>query len=69
MRWKRLPRKDYTQWHEWFAWKPVVAVTKGLGSDGVWLETIERRWVPSEYGPYSGNWKYRFGPEDKPEKI
>lgn len=43
-------RTIWTEWHDWFAWRPVkalsysdVAVGEGSGYCWAWLETIERR--------------------------
>jgi len=46
----RLALKDTTNWHEWFAWRPVLASGKL-----VWLERVERRIVDNihdRYGEY-----------------
>lgn len=37
------------QWHRWFAWHPVT-----IGSERVWLTTIERRCTI--YGGGAGDW-------------
>jgi len=40
----KLPIKDKTKWHDWFAWRPVK-ITKNNGNpcnEWRWLETVER---------------------------
>lgn len=60
-------KKNYQEWHRWFAWHPVkVKITDDIWG-WVWLKTIERRW---ENNYLSGNtpdywrgyeyWDYRI---------
>jgi len=37
----KKPVKDYTEWHKWFAWYPVMV--KPGDTYIVWLESVERR--------------------------
>lgn len=46
--------------HDWFAWKPVLAVTKGVNGHTyrwVWLKTVRRRYA-SAAG--IGQWAYEI---------
>ena len=53
MRWKIKEHTDSTQWHHWFAWRPVTAE-----GERVWLEWVWRRWVDEQWpSPYHG-WIY-----------
>ena len=49
-----------SEWHRWFAWRPVVVVTEEGGSEyWVWMETVERKWGS---GKYTGRRKWRYRP-------
>jgi hypothetical protein len=60
MRWTRRG-PDLTQWHPWFAWRPV-RLGRQFHADGsiterhVWGELVERKLVPEHMGSY---WAYR----------
>ena len=41
----RLPRKDRTLWHPWFAWYPHT-----VDQEYVWLEWLEVRYEETEFG-------------------
>lgn len=62
------PPKDYihyTQWHDWFAWHPVIVEYCGTGYSLnmlatrklVWLRTVERK---VEYFAVDWMWFYRL---------
>lgn len=51
----RFKIKNKEEWHEWFAWYPVV-----IGDDIVWLETVRRRKYRTynDYSMYYLRWEY-----------
>jgi hypothetical protein len=58
---KRIP--DRTQWHPWWAWRPVKTST-GVWA---WCEDVRRRWnfdlnpwVHSGYSGTDGGWEYEL---------
>ncbi len=59
-----LREQSRSDWHRWFAWRPVV-VNTGEGSQyweyWVWLEVVERKWGTSRY---SGQQKWRYRPAE-----
>jgi hypothetical protein len=60
MRWE-LVGPDITQWHTWFAWRPVKGPRKPkiigvVHEQWMWLEIVERRLVQEHMGSY---WEYR----------
>lgn len=50
MRWHRK-YADMTEWHDWFAWHPVILVSR----ERVWLEVVHRRSVSTMMGAF---WEY-----------
>lgn len=49
MRFKLRTHRDYTNWHKWFAWHPMI-----VEDHFVWLEYIDRKWFCDfEYYEYS----------------
>ena len=51
-----------TEWHKWFAWRPVrLGRFEGTGPV-VWLAWVERRYEPGPLNRYYGvrDWQYRF---------
>lgn len=59
----RFQARDKEQWHDWFAWWPVL-----VGGELVWWERVQRRWNsgtnlvcidPYDPGEYAGAWEYR----------
>jgi len=51
-------KEKQEEWHNWFAWYPVYE-SENYGIKIFWLETIQRKWVPSKgYGHY-GNYTYK----------
>lgn len=58
---KEEKRREYSSWHEWFAWYPVQVPEEKCW---VWLETIERRlyYTSREIGlqTFAGyDWEYK----------
>lgn len=45
MKWTLGPKKDYSEWHRWFAWRPVPLYQRPYREprQWVWLEWVERR--------------------------
>jgi hypothetical protein len=54
MKWNGETTLDYWkrvgEWHEWFAWRPVLCAES---RKWVWLETVMRRQFPNELGASS----------------
>lgn len=44
MRWTPIPAR-WAQWHDWFAWRPVLCKRVGGQGRWVWLETVRCRYV------------------------
>jgi hypothetical protein len=79
MRWymDREERIQQSQWHSWFAWRPVIVRyaipmphRTAEWSVFVWLERIDRK------GEYHGNylgghweWEYRLSESDKERLV
>lgn len=41
-----LPKKNFTEGHNWFAWYPVlcsIQTDQGIHYEWVWLETVGRK--------------------------
>ena len=58
MRIKRKPPRDTTIWHDYFIWFPDV-----VEGHWVWLETVERRFVPDPSPCWAGgndHWEYQL---------
>lgn len=47
-----------TDWHRWFAWRPVFADYDG-GEALVWLEVVERKYAPPSFSMFH-LWDYRL---------
>lgn len=56
MRWVSL-KKELTEWHDWFAWRPAA-----VGGQIVWLETVERLQIVTHASWAGLDWPfvYRF---------
>lgn len=49
------------EWHTWFAWFPVnVDGYNAYPGTYVWLQSVERRYVVSDYGYDTNRWAYRL---------
>lgn len=58
----KRPDLWYTEWHRWFAWRPVRLED---GIHCVWLQWVERRDI-SSYWVECFYWDYRLPQEKKP---
>ena len=56
-----LREHSRSEWHRWFAWRPVVVVTEDGSENWVWLEIVERKWGASKY---TGQRKWRYRPAE-----
>lgn len=53
----RIPQRDLTQWHRWFAWRPVEVAP----GDWRWLEFV-RRAGEFHIGIFGGLWLWTYHP-------
>lgn len=61
MKWRYTPRPafDYSVWHKWFAWKPII-----VGDYKLWLCFVSRRGkFPPDTSLYQQNFLVRFTTE------
>ena len=52
-------RETRAEWHQWFAWHPVIIATAENPSNRVWFQFVERRW---KTGTLTGEGKWRYRP-------
>lgn len=60
------PTIDIYQWHDWWAWWPVVCTCSTTGERAIiWRQTIQRRrnrgTLQPECGASDAHWEYRDG--------
>jgi hypothetical protein len=48
----------YNEWRKWFAWYPV-SESEEYGLNFYFLETIQRKWIPSQCYGHFGNYIYK----------
>ncbi len=58
----RVVPSEHEEWHQWFAWHPVLALDSQFAGYWVWLERVWRRWD----GPCDPMWTHMV---DKPKSL